>query len=222
MSQDNSESGKDGRRGRNTAAWIGAWGGIAAAVIGGISALIVALEGGSTTPTASNPTHSISPNAPSTSPRSTPTSSIASINLTPRSLVPECAAISGYVSTSTARGKQLWLFKRNPKPNQPNRPSNVFYFLSQLHPDSQGVWSADIQLGERGENNSPDWLDVVSSDPSLTGPVSVKGLKDGSMTGLPPNFNDRPLVNLEVVRGVSNSISARHDICRTYVAISTH
>jgi len=42
------------------------------------------------------------------------------------------------------------------------------------------------------------------------------------MTGLPPNFNDRPLVNLEVVRGVSNSISARHDICRTYVAISTH
>lgn len=101
-----------------------------------------------------------------------------------------------------------------------HRRSNIFYFLRLLHPDSQGVWSADIQLGERGEDGGLYWLEVVSSDPSLTGPVSVKGLKEGALTGLPRDFNDRPLVNIEVVRGASNS--AAHDRCRIYVAISAH
>jgi hypothetical protein len=222
MSQDNSESGKDGQRGRNAAAWIGAIGGIAAAVIGGVFVLIAALEGGSTPPTASNPTDSISPNTSTPSQRSTPTSSIASINLTRLSTVPECAAISGYVSPSVAAGKQLWLFMKITKPSS-NRPSNTFYFLNPLHPDSLGVWSTEIQLGERGGDNSLYWLDVASSDPSLTGPVTIKDIKDlrdGSMQGIPRNFNHPPLTNLEVVRGVSNS--ARHDVCHTYVAISSH
>jgi hypothetical protein len=218
MSQDSSEGSKDGQSSRDKAAWIGAGGLVTAAIIAGIFAL-AARGGGSATPTASNPRDSVSSNAPTAKPTPTATAPIASIDLTPRSLVPECAAISGHVSTGIVSGKQFWLFTKIPKPHS-NRPSNIFYFLRQLHPDSQGVWSADIQLGERGEDGSLYWLDVVSSDPSLTGPVSVKGLEEGALTGLPHNFNDRPLVNIEVVRGASNS-SAR-DKCRTYIAISGH
>lgn len=227
MSQDSSGGSEDGRRGRNTAALVAALIvgalGIVAAVAGAVtSGIIDTGRGGSTAPTTSNPTHPASFNAPSVKPRPTATSPVASIDLTRLSVVPECATISGYVSTSMARGKQLWLFMKISKANNPNRPSNTFYFLNPLHPDSEGVWSSDIHLGDRKTAGSLYWLEVVSSDPSLTGRVSVKGLGDGSTQGYPRDFNHPPLTTLVVVRGVSNSVSARHDVCRTYVSISAH
>src|SRR5258708_10058027 len=138
--------------------------------------------------------------------QSTPTPLSASINLRSRSLVPECAAISGSVKIGISRSRQLWLFTEISTSSQ--HPSNIFYLLHQLQPNSQGTWSADIQLGERGEEGRPFWLEVVSSDPSLTGPLNVKDLSEGSLTGLPVNFDSRPLVRVEVVRGASNSSTA--------------
>jgi hypothetical protein len=190
-----------------------------------ISAVIVA--GGSVTaavlplvfrqsPSSSNPTpsaslHSISPSAPSSRSRPTPRVLSASINLKPRSLVPECAAISGTVATGISGSKQLWLFAQIP--NQANHPSNTFYLLHQLKPNSQRIWSASISLGSPGEDGRPYWLEVISSDPSLTGPVNVKDLSEGALSGLPPNFDQRPLVKMEVVRGVSNSSAGK---CHSY------
>src|SRR5205807_2274465 len=106
-----------------------------------------------------------------------------------------------------------------PRPNS-QRPSNTFYFLHQLRPNGLGMWSADIQLGERGEEGGLYWLVVISSDPSLTGPVSVKDLSDGSMQGPPPDFDRHPLIRMKVVRGPSNS--AAHDKCHSYAAVSMH
>ena len=148
--------------------------------------------------------------------QSTPTPLSASINLRSRLLVPECASISGSVKTSIFSSKQLWLFTEIP--NGAQHPSNIFYLLHQLQPNSQGTWSADIQLGERGEESRPFWLEVVSSDPSLTGPLNVKDLSEGSSTGLPANFDSPPLARMEVVRGASNSSTA--DSCHSYATIN--
>jgi hypothetical protein len=124
--------------------------------------------------------------------------------LKPGSIVPECTSISGAV-TGPLSGKDLWLFLRIG--NSQNQPTNTYYFLAPLHSRSSGQWSADVHVGDNKTQGMAYWIEVISSDPVVTGPINIKDLSESSYTGIPVNFDKHPLLTVEVWRGSSNSIS---------------
>jgi hypothetical protein len=156
-------------------------------------------------------------NMPSPVAHPKPTSLTASINIKPGSIVPECTSISGSV-TGRPRGKDLWLFTEIP--NKHDRPSHIFYLLYRLRPNSQGAWLASISLGGREEQGRPYWLEVISSNPSVTGPVNVKEISQDALSAIPSGFNSNPLITVKVLRGRSNASAA--DKCIFYHRISMH
>jgi hypothetical protein len=153
--------------------------------------------------------------------QSPPTPPSVSINLRSRSVVPQCAKISGYWKPGSYRGKQLWLFDQIPNGAHQAYPlSNLFYYLRGLRPDSRGAWTADISLGNWGESGYPYWLEIVSSDLSLTGRINPKGWVGDRFTGLPASVDPRPLLKMEVIVGKENG--GPDGQCYSYIKVGTH
>ena len=207
---------------KHTNALIGAAALIIAAILGAVLPQVLrssSSSGSSHTPLAS--THSTPPSTPSASSRPAPPPVRLSINLRPRSVVPQCSTISGYWKPGAYRGKQLWLFDQIPNGAHQAYPlSNIFYFLRELRPDSHGAWTAGISLGNRGESGYPYWLEIVSSDLSLTGRINPKGWMGDSFTGLPASVDPHPLLKMEVIVGRENG--GADGQCSSYIKVGMH
>jgi hypothetical protein len=179
-----------GHRPELAAAVIVAVGGIIAAVVAGAFGL---LGRPSATPGITGPrtpaVQTTTPDGPAH------TSSIVSIRDPQRgSIVPLCASASG-LSAGMPKGRNLWLFVQIPDTN--DRPGR-YYLVAGLRPTRMGNWSTRFTLGDPGEGRRPYWLEVVSSDPSVTGPINVKAMENDALTSIPPGFDSRPLATVKV------------------------
>lgn len=204
------------RPGKIRASIISAWiaGGLAAA--GVVIAAVIALLGhptvvnvniGSARSSPSSASQATSSDAPSLVPAMR-----ASISLKPGSVVPECALISGH-TTGIPATRRLWIFIQVRKQNS-NDPAQTYYPLGRpLRLNADGSWSADVKLGDNGEDASPFWLNLVTSAPFITKLDSTD-----SLTTFPPGFDSHPLATVLVLRGISNAPARQ---CNSYPRVSS-